>query len=234
MSWFNCCFTSKQHFFSFLVKSSLLILETSRTVILSQGECFLPKVIRSLGICLVKSSFLSLLHQSIKQNIWHVCFNLCNILVQCSVASKVIFLKKWANSFSFIIGLFKKTIQFLQQMNVKKCPSNIWRWDSNPQPFEHESSPMTTRPALPPSKVILCVTFVACAASWAKVTALVCSTEQGGRKDEGREIDKPFVSHSLPSISPYTVSLSLSLSLSLWRGLKLCIIQAIQFQTMCA
>ena len=103
-------------------------------------------------------------------------------------------------------------------MNVKKCPSNIWRWDSNPQPFEHESSPMTTRPALPPSKVILCVTFVACAASWAKVTALVCSTEQGGRKDEGREIDKPFVSHSLPSISPYTLSLSLSLSLSLERS----------------
>ena len=26
-------------------------------------------------------------------------------------------------SFSFIFGLFKQTIQFLQQINVKKCPN---------------------------------------------------------------------------------------------------------------
>ena len=30
-------------------------------------------------------------------------------------------------------------------MNVKKR-----RWDLNPHPFEHESSPITTRPGLPP------------------------------------------------------------------------------------
>ena len=35
-------------------------------------------------------------------------------------------------SFPFIFGLFKQTIQFLQQINVLKCPSSIWRWDSNP------------------------------------------------------------------------------------------------------
>ena len=28
--------------------------------------------------------------------------------------------------------------------------SSIWCWDSNPQPLEHESSPVTTRPGLPP------------------------------------------------------------------------------------
>ena len=27
-------------------------------------------------------------------------------------------------------------------------PSSLWCWDSNPQPLEHESSPITTRPEL--------------------------------------------------------------------------------------
>ena len=31
---------------------------------------------------------------------------------------------------------------------MKKCPSSIWRWDSNPRPLENESSPITTRPGL--------------------------------------------------------------------------------------
>ena len=55
------------------------------------------------------------------------------------------------DSFPFIFGLFKQTIQLLQQINVKKCPSSIWRWDSNPRPFKHESSPITTRPGLTPT-----------------------------------------------------------------------------------
>ena len=37
--------------------------------------------------------------------------------------------------------LFKQTLQFLQQICVKKCPSSIWCWDSNPQPSGHESPP---------------------------------------------------------------------------------------------
>ena len=56
--------------------------------------------------------------------------------------------------------LFKQTIQFLQQINVKKCPSSIWCWDSNPRPSEHESPPITTRPGLPPKN----------GASWMVVT----------------------------------------------------------------
>ena len=43
---------------------------------------------------------------------------------------------------------FKQTIRFLQQINVKKCPSSTRHWDLNPQPPEHESSPITTRPGL--------------------------------------------------------------------------------------
>ena len=42
-------------------------------------------------------------------------------------------------SFSFIFGLFKQTIEFLQQINVKMSwPSCIQRQDSNPRPLEHK------------------------------------------------------------------------------------------------
>ena len=52
-------------------------------------------------------------------------------------------------SFRLISVFFKQTtIQFLQPIYVKKCPSSIWYWDSNPQPSEHESPPRTTRPGL--------------------------------------------------------------------------------------
>ena len=44
--------------------------------------------------------------------------------------------------------LFKQTLQFLQPINVKKYPSSIRCWDLNPQPLEHESPPITTRPGL--------------------------------------------------------------------------------------
>ena len=55
---------------------------------------------------------------------------------------------------SFIFGLFKQTsLQFLQQIQEKKCPSSIWCRDLNPQPLEHESPPITTRPGFPPKHV---------------------------------------------------------------------------------
>ena len=53
-------------------------------------------------------------------------------------------------SFSFIFGLFKQTIQILQQINVKKCPSSIWCQDSNSQPSDYKSPPLITRPVFPP------------------------------------------------------------------------------------
>ena len=57
---------------------------------------------------------------------------------------------KWANPGLFFIyfRLFKHTLQFLQQINVKKCPSSIRYQVSNPQPFGCESPPITTRPGL--------------------------------------------------------------------------------------
>ena len=33
-------------------------------------------------------------------------------------------------------------------MNMKKYPSSIQSWDSNPQPLEYESPPITTRQGL--------------------------------------------------------------------------------------
>ena len=44
-------------------------------------------------------------------------------------------------------------------------------WDSNPQPLEHESPPITTRPGLPP-KIYFFFTFVRCFSS------LSCSEEK--------------------------------------------------------
>ena len=50
--------------------------------------------------------------------------------------------------------LFKQTLQLLQK-NVKKYPSSMRCWDSNPRPLEHESPSITTRPGLPPQIQLL-------------------------------------------------------------------------------
>ena len=42
--------------------------------------------------------------------------------------------------------LFQHTLQILQQIYVKKCPSSIRCWDSNRRPLGHD---ITTRPELP-------------------------------------------------------------------------------------
>ena len=63
---------------------------------------------------------------------------------------------KWANPglFLFIFSLFKQTLQFLQQINVKKCHvhpvsgAGIRTHDL----LERESPPITTRPGLPPKR----------------------------------------------------------------------------------
>ena len=71
-------------------------------------------------------------------------------------------IKKWTIPGLFFVYfcLFKQTITFSQQINVKKCPSSIWPWDSNPQPLEHESPPITTRPGLPPVQRIIISSWI--------------------------------------------------------------------------
>ena len=57
--------------------------------------------------------------------------------------------------FLIYFRLFEQTLKFLLQIKVKKCPSSIWRWDLNPWPSKHGSSPITTRPGLPGLSVCL-------------------------------------------------------------------------------
>ena len=69
-----------------------------------------------------------------------------------------VFLKWTSLGFFYVyFRLFKQALQFLQQINVKQCPSSIRHWDSNPQPLEIESPPITTRPGLPPVKKFVTV-----------------------------------------------------------------------------
>ena len=56
-------------------------------------------------------------------------------------------------SFKFIFRLFKQTIQNLQLISVKICPS----CDSNSQPSHFESPPLTTKPGFSPSSERLSV-----------------------------------------------------------------------------
>ena len=70
----------------------------------------------------------------------------------------LVFFNKWAIPGLFFVyfHLFhKQTIKFLQQINVKKCPSSIWCWDWNRQPWHNESHPITTRPGL-----VFCLSIV--------------------------------------------------------------------------
>ena len=73
-----------------------------------------------------------------------ICDQLC-----LSLLVFLFFKKMGPASLSFIFGLFQTNINtILQIIYVKKCPSNIWHWDSNPQPSERESPLITSRPGL--------------------------------------------------------------------------------------
>ena len=65
----------------------------------------------------------------------------------------IIELKKLGQPRSLFVyfGLFKQTIQFLQQMNVKNVMSIQYPAPGfEPTTLERESTPITTRPGLPP------------------------------------------------------------------------------------
>ena len=57
-------------------------------------------------------------------------------------------------SFSFTFSLFRTNIIFIQ-LYSEKGPSCIWCWDSNPQPLECESPPITTRPSYDTNSICL-------------------------------------------------------------------------------
>ena len=47
-----------------------------------------------------------------------------------------------------LFSSFQTNITIFTANMYEKCPSNIRCWDWNPQPSEHESPPITTRPGL--------------------------------------------------------------------------------------
>ena len=66
---------------------------------------------------------------------------------------------KWANPGLFLVYFLsfqsKNTIFSTNQCEkMSKCPFSIWHQDLNPQPYKHESSPINTRPWLPPHIII--------------------------------------------------------------------------------
>ena len=72
--------------------------------------------------------------------------------------------QKWpfyqlGHNYCSMFCFFKQTLQFLQQINVQKCPSSIRRRESNPWPLECESLPITTRPGFTPNCSMLMITF---------------------------------------------------------------------------
>ena len=53
-------------------------------------------------------------------------------------------------SFFHVFLSFQTNITILTPNKYEICPSSIRRWDSNSQPSDSESPPLTTRPGLPP------------------------------------------------------------------------------------
>ena len=56
-----------------------------------------------------------------------------------------------------LFNLFVSFQTIITTNNSAKCPSSILYWDLNPQPLEHESPPITTRPGLPHYNIIILV-----------------------------------------------------------------------------
>ena len=70
-----------------------------------------------------------------------------------------LFSKKWANPGLFFIYFQSfqtniNTIFTINQCEKMSMASSIWYRDSNPQPLNHESTPITTRPGLPPECIL--------------------------------------------------------------------------------
>ena len=57
-------------------------------------------------------------------------------------------------SFRLFSSFQTNIIAIFTTNKCEKFPSSKQCWDSNPQPLEHESPPITTRPGLPQTKII--------------------------------------------------------------------------------
>ena len=114
--------------------------------------------------------------QQDKRCLWMLIFSVIFAQISTDILAEVIcWYKNVPTPASFhLFSSFQTTLQILQQLNVKKCPSSIRCWDSNSRPLEHESPPITTRPGLPPETFFskVCKWVCPCSPKWAVTTLL--------------------------------------------------------------
>ena len=70
---------------------------------------------------------------------------------------KMILFFKWPNAGLFFVYFrsFQTNNTIFTTNQCENFPSSIRCWDLNPQPLEHKSSPIITRPGLPPEKMMI-------------------------------------------------------------------------------
>ena len=88
----------------------------------------------------------------------------CNLCTMTTIRTEtfLFIFKKGLNLVSFnLFSSFQTHItNFITNRYLKKCPPSIWCKNSNSQPLEHESPPLTTRPGLPPTNIFIMLMFV--------------------------------------------------------------------------
>ena len=77
------------------------------------------------------------------------------LTISCTVSTSFMHVFKYGPtpaSFCLFLVFSNKQYNFYNKSmwKMSKSPSSIWHRDSKPQPYKHESSPITTRPGLPP------------------------------------------------------------------------------------
>ena len=70
-------------------------------------------------------------------------------MLACFVKKEYLKTGHHRHRFCLFLVFFKQTLQFLQQINVKKYPSSVRCWDLNPQPSHNELHSITIRTGLP-------------------------------------------------------------------------------------
>ena len=107
-------------------------------------------------ICVISNDLDHLLNIILAQNSFGYKWIMCTKLLIYSNSDNKdyfgIFKKKWANPGLFFIyfrsSQTNNTLFTTNQCENISCISSIWCRDSNPQPLERESSPITIRPGL--------------------------------------------------------------------------------------
>ena len=89
---------------------------------------------------------------------------------------KISFLNKPSPASFFVYFQLRKQTTIFTTNKCEKCPSSKWHWDSNTQPLEHESPPLTTGPGLPPKLVRYLAIWAQ--PSWQYISRPPCPTFQ--------------------------------------------------------